>query len=67
MATMSDSATEDRLAMLQIYCERRGLQMVVGSDQVDQAMHKIELILGELVCELDMIEAGLKMAGRGRK
>ncbi len=61
------AATEDRLAMLQIYCDRRGLQMVVGSDQVDQAMRKLELILGELVCELDIMKAGLKMAGRERK
>ncbi len=53
--------------MLQSYCERRGLPMVLGTDFADDAMHKIELILGELVCELEMMKAGLHMAGRERK
>ncbi len=53
--------------MLQIYCERRGLMMLHDADDAFQFARKIELILGELVCELDMMKAGLKMAGRERK
>ncbi len=64
---MADSATEDRLTMLRIYCERRGLAMVNETDFTEDVLRKTTLILGELVCELDMMKAGLKMAGRERK
>ncbi len=64
---MAHSATEDRLMMLQIYCERRGLAIVNETDFTEGALRKIALICGELVCELDMMKAGLKLAGRERK
>ena len=61
---MTKQMAEDRLAMLQIYCERHGLALPKADDA---ASAKVLLILGELVCELDMMKAGLKMAGRERK
>lgn len=64
---MDDTVSEDRQTMLRIYCERRSLPLFDPADDGFAFMKKVELILGELVCDLDVLKNGLRIAGRERK